>query len=422
MRIKNTATILFLLLLQISSSGQKPAITKEQYKKDFDFFWTTINDEYCYFEKKQTNWQQVKDIYAPLVDTVTGRAGFVSILEKAFNEIYDHHAILNTNTDSSRRLVPSGTDIWAEYINDKAVITELRKGFGAAACGMLAGMEVIAINDIPVNAAVKKFLPLAVQPVTNESKCYALRLLLAGNHVQPRKLKLKYQGIVKDYYPDSGGMLLEHISHPAKIESKLIGGIGYIKINDCLYDNELIPAFDSVMLAFKNTRSIILDLRETPGGGNTSVAKAILGWFINKEQFYQKHEYYAEEKSLGIKRSWVEIVSPRQGKYYSKPLVILCDHWTGSIAEGIVIGFDAFNRPNTTIVGTDMARLNGAVYTFEMPETKIRFTFPNERLYHVDGLPREEYIPTMFTNWQKGELKPGADLFMEKALQFLKNK
>jgi carboxyl-terminal processing protease len=184
----------------------------------------------------------------------------------------------------------------------------------------------------------------------------------------------------------------------------------------------MIPAFDSMMLAFKNTRSIILDLRETPGGGNTSVAKAILGWFINREQFYQKHEYYAEEKSLGIKRSWVEIVSPRQGKYYSKPLVILCDHWTGSIAEGIVIGFDAFNRPNTTIVGTDMARLNGAVYTFEMPETKIRFTFPNERLYHVDGLPREEYIPTIFINWQKGELKPGVDLFMEKALQFLKNK
>ena len=66
------------------------------------------------------------------------------------NEIYDHHAILNTNTDSSRRLVPSRTDIWAEFINGKPVITEVRKDFGAERSGITAGMEVIAVNDIPV--------------------------------------------------------------------------------------------------------------------------------------------------------------------------------------------------------------------------------------------------------------------------------
>jgi carboxyl-terminal processing protease len=176
------------------------------------------------------------------------------------------------------------------------------------------------------------------------------------------------------------------------------------------------------MQAFKNTQSLILDFRATPSGGNTSVAKAIIGWFTTKENFYQKHEYYAEEKSSGIKRSWVEIVSPRNGKYYGKPMAILCNHWTGSIAEGIVIGFDALNRPNTKIIGTDMARLKGAVYTFEMPNTKIRFTFPIERLYHVNGLPREEYIPSIFIDWQKAESKINSDIFIEKALQYLKTK
>ena len=147
-------------------------------------------------------------------------------------------------------------------------------------------------------------------------------------------------------------MGLEHIKYAAKIESNLFGNTGYIKINDCLYDNELIAAFDSIMQTLKNTQSLILDLRETPSGGNTSVAKAIIGWFIKEEHYYQKHEYYAEEKSSGIKRSWVEIVSPRKGKYYSKPIIILCNHWTGSIAEGIVIGFDALKRPGTKIIGT----------------------------------------------------------------------
>src|SRR5687767_4813181 len=109
--------LLFLVLSQLSSSGQTPGVTTEQYRQDFNYFWTTINDEYCYFNKKQTNWQKVKEIYTPVIDTITNRNQFVTVLEKALYEIYDHHAILNTNNDNSQRLVPAGADIWAEYIN-----------------------------------------------------------------------------------------------------------------------------------------------------------------------------------------------------------------------------------------------------------------------------------------------------------------
>ncbi len=69
-----------------------------------------------------------------------------------------------------------------------------------------------------------------------------------------------------------------------------------------------------------------------------------------------------------------------------------------------------------------MAQLNGAVYSYEMPNTKIHFTFTAEKLYHINGLPREEYIPPVFIDWRKEEEKPGRDVFMEKALQFLKLK
>ena len=419
--MKSIVFFLFLIVCQHASFGQA-RINTEQYRQDFSYFWTSIDDEYCYFNKKQTDWQKVRELYAPAIDTVKTRDQFVTILEKALYEIYDHHAILNTNTDSSLRLVPSGTDVWAEYINDKPVITEVRKELGVQLCGIVAGMEVVAINGVPVETAVKALLPKSVKTVDAEVKSFTLRLLLAGNHSQPRKFTLKYQGVIKDYFPDQSGLLLEHVSYSSKVEAKVIGTTGYIVINDCLYDNETIPAFDSVMQLLAGTKSLILDLRETPSGGNTSVAKAILGWFIDKEHFYQKHEYYADEKNTGIKRSWEEIVSPRKGKYYGRPLVILCNHWTGSIAEGIVMGFDGLKRPGTTIVGTEMARLNGAVYSYEMPNTKIHFTFPAERLYHISGLPREQYIPPVYIDWKKRDAKKGSDAFMIKALEFLKNK
>ena len=414
MTVKPLSLVSILLLSRLFLFGQNT--TTGQYKQDFNYFWTTINDEYCYFNKKQTDWEKVKKMYAPAMDSISSRDPFVSLLEKALYEIYDHHAILNTNTKYSQRLVPAGTDIWAEYIAEKPIITELRKGFGAEACGIAAGMEVIAINDIPVAAAIKDFLPGSLKREDNEAKNFALRLLCAGNHAQPRKLTLKYQGTIKDFFPDKDSSMLEHIQYPAKIESKLIGNIGYIRINDCLYDNDLIPAFDSVMQSFKNTSALILDLRETPSGGNTSVARAILGWFIDKDHFYQKHEYYGEEKSSGIKRSWEEIVSPRKGKYYSKPLIILCDHWTGSIAEGIVIGFDGLHRSSTQIIGTELARLNGAVYSFELPFPKYDLRFLPNGCTILMECPGKNLFPRCLLIGEKKKQNPEPIFLLQKHL------
>ncbi|MFN2439964.1 MAG: hypothetical protein ABR503_12245, partial [Chitinophagaceae bacterium] len=91
-------------------------MTKAQYAEDFNFFWNTIKTDYCYWDKKSTNWEKVKQVYSPLIDTITSRRSFVLLLEKVFYELYDHHASLNTNTQESQRLVPSGTDIWADYV------------------------------------------------------------------------------------------------------------------------------------------------------------------------------------------------------------------------------------------------------------------------------------------------------------------
>jgi carboxyl-terminal processing protease len=411
------AAALFMApLLLLSQPGGH--LSSKEYKADFEFFWKSIDEEYCYFNKKHTDWQRIREIYLPMIDTVQSRESFVTILEKTLSAIYDHHAGLNTNTPTSFRLVPTGTDIWAEYSGDKAMITEIRKGSGAESCGLIAGMEVIAINDEPVKSAIERSLPPTLKDADPEAWSYTLRTLLAGNHVQPRRITARNHDKQQDYYPDQAGMLLDHLDYPSLIESKLIGAIGYIRINNCLYDNNLVPAFDSVMQLMKNTTGLVLDLRETPSGGNTSVARAILGWFTSRDKFYQKHEYYYEEKSTGIKRSWEEIVSPRQGKRYTKPLVILCDHWTGSIAEGICIGFDALERPHTLVIGTQMARLNGAVYSYQLPNSGIHFSFPAERLYHVNGLPREQFVPTILI--KPKDLVPHTDPFMDKALQYLK--
>lgn len=401
------------------SSLSAQTVPDHRYKKDFDYFWKTINDNYCYWDKKQTDWNKVKIVYGAQMDTVTSIHSFVLLLEKVFNELYDHHASLNTNTLESQRLVPSGTDIWAEYINNNPVITEVRSGFGAEKTGLKAGMGIIAINDVPVEKAILSFLPAFMKQPDAESKNYALRHALAGRHSDNRKITVSYQGRPQVFYPDQPVNLLKaNNSAEELIRSEILdGNIGYILINDALGNNDLIPLFDAVLSKHSNTKAIIIDLRNTPGGGNTTVARAIMGRFITKEGVYQKHELTTEEKEYGIKRSWMEIVSPRE-PVYTKPLVILVDHWTGSVGEGITIGFDALKR--ATIIGTVMAGLNGANYSFAMPNTGIGFSFPAEKLFHVNGTRREKFQPHIKVDMTR---KKGVeDIILREALTFLNKK
>jgi len=410
--------LIFLICLSFPFCLIAQNMTSKQYKEDFDYLWHTVYDNYCYWNKKQTNWEKVRSVYSPLFDTVSSKGSFISLLEKVFYELYDHHASLNANTSESQRLVPTGADLWAEYRNGKPTITEVKQGSGAEKVGIKAGMQIIAVNDIAVEKAVQRFLPTCLKEPDTEAQDYALRLLLAGKHSQKRKITASYQNRPVEFYPDDPVNLLEYRDEKPDIEGKTLGpDIGYILIYNALGADRLIREFDSVLTTLTKTKALILDLRNTPSGGVTTVARSILGHFISKEGFYQKHELTAEEKESGVKRSWMEIVSPRK-PIYQKSLVILADHWTGSVGEGIVVGFDALKRG--IIIGTAMAALNGAIYSFRMPNTGIGFSFPAEKIFHVNGTARENFRPAI----EVDQLKKSSnkDYILQEALNYLKKK
>ena len=102
------------------------------------------------------------------------------------------------------------------------------------------------------------------------------------------------------------------LNREARLSSRLLpNNVGYIRLHDSLGDDRVIGEFDSALERYGNTTGLVLDLRDTPGGGNTTVARAILGRFVRTEQPYQKHVLPSEERQSGIRRSWLELVTPR---------------------------------------------------------------------------------------------------------------
>jgi C-terminal processing protease CtpA/Prc len=397
--------IIFLLLISTCTYAQT------KYQKDFDYYWTTVNDNFAYFDIQKTNWQKVKTIYQPLVDTITTTRSFVQLLENINNELYNGHISLNTNLPSSNRLIPTGADLWVRYQGKQFVITSIREDFGAARCGLKTGMRITRYNGIRIDSAIQYFLPKSVSAYDDKMYEYASNMLLAGRHNITRSVTALWNGIEKIYYPDSPVNYMDR-GFPEIIEyKKLPSQIGYIRIYNSLGNDALINSFDDALDSMWNTKGLIIDLRETPSGGNTTVARAIMSRFIEKEMPYQKHSLPREEKQYGVKQSWIELVSPR-GKIYKKPLVVLVNRWTGSMGEGIAIGFDGMKR--ASIVGEKMAGLLGAIYSFTLPETKIGFSIPVEKLFHINGTLREDFIPAFKVSDNKNYLAVAMSLLTKK--------
>lgn len=407
------ACLALLLLLLPATLRAQARLTPAQYQQDFDYFWTTIQENYAYFDRKQTDWGRVRALYAAQLPGITGKAQFTRLLENALQELYDNHASLSTNLPDSRRLLPSGTDAWAQFRQGKPVVVAVRAGFGAERVGLRPGMELVAVSDVPIARALPPLLPQTLKGPDEAAREVALNQALAGTHTTPRKLTVRAQGRTLELYPDQPAAQLENISYPRLLESRQLGPIGYIRINNSLGDNRLIAAFDSTLDALGATTGLVLDLRETPNGGNTTVARAMMGRFITQEQPYQRHEFVAEERRFGIRRSTLELVSPR-GRPYTRPLVVLVGYWTSSMGEGITIGFDAMHR--ATIIGPEMARLNGGITSYRLPNAGFGFNIPTERLYHVNGTPRERFVPAVGVGTPP---RSTADEALERALELL---
>lgn len=390
------------------------AQTHDEFRQDFDTAWRAASARYAYFDAKATSWADVPKLYADDLQRVSTRDGLVALLEEVLNELYDSHAQLNVNLANSPRLVPSGTDLWAQWRRGEATITDVRADSDAQRAGIRPGDVVVSIANTPIADAVDARLGRSYSHSVPAARDWALRAVLAGRHGVRRLMQLRQGNLIRTVELSARDQFDVRNAAPVS-HSRVAARIGYVRVNDSLGDDATIQAFDRALDDLGDTRALILDLRNTPSGGNSVVAKGILGRFVSRDLPYQRHVLPSEERDTGIRRSWLELVSPRGASAYRRPVAVLVGHWTGSMGEGLAIGFDATR--SGTVVGTEMAGLLGATDPIVLPHTGIGMNLPTERLYHVNGTPREAFRPGVLVDVAQSSSR--VDPFVEAALRVL---
>jgi C-terminal processing protease CtpA/Prc len=396
-----TAALLAGVLALAGAGACAADLTPAARVADFATFVQDFTDNYAYLDRAQKLWLSWPERYRAAVLDAQTPESYAAVIGAALDEIHDFHAEVRAHNPHRWLPVPTFADLWAKEDAGVAKVLAVRHGSDAERAGIKAGDRITAVGNQPLAAAMAARLTASVDNRDQQAREWALLSLLAGRADEARHFTVRS--------PDGAErevnlQLERHFERPvgALASGQLAGGIGWIRFNNSIGELSTVAAFDRALERLRTAAGLIIDLRDVPSGGESSVALGVMGRLVKSMLPYQHHRI-PNYGQADIERNWFEYVAPRGPFTYEAPVVVLVDHWTGSMGEGMAIGLDAMQR--ALVVGTPMAHLAGAVSDFTLPRTGIDVAFATEQLYHVNGKPRQDWLPPVLLP----DTAPGAD-------------
>lgn len=407
--------LIFLVVFNFScGNSQENYINHFKVKEDLNKIIGDLEANYVYLNEKGVDLKCIRNYYESQIKYIKREEDIVLLFEYLLDEFYDSHLILNTNRRSSYRL---SAPVYVSLKNGNFLVSSIWKTQILGAVPQIINAEIIKINGIDFNKAIEQFPSHCNDKNNAIAREWIANKVLAGRYNKPRVLTLKLKnGKLTTLDLDK----IKIRAEPYYLTSKKVGNLGVIRVNNALGKDILVTEFDRALNNLMDTKGLIIDLRNTVDGGNSYVARGIMGRFIEEPKPYQKHLFLEKSKDNPsanpvITRSWVEYVEPR-GETYTKPVRILVSRWTGSMGEGLAIGFEGMERGE--IVGSEMEKLAGGVSSFSFKNQTYGYRISTEKLFHLNGTARELYVPTHVVN----QTSTNKDEVLDKAIKLIKRK
>lgn len=354
-------------------------------------FTTLLRTSYGYFQRPGVDGEAVLAAFAPRAEAAPDRTAFVDVLQLVAANFADPHFVVGPLEPDDYGVIPTSGDLHATRQDGAARIVAVRDASPAAARRLRPGDRIVRIEGATVDAAIARACGRPASDLSAVQADHCLDMALAGVWKQPRHLALAGAGGPVQIDLAATAAMVRRIEALPPLTVERRGGAAVIRVNNALGRNETISAFHDALTRLLDVPVLVIDLRDTPSGGNTTVARGIMGHFVDGPRPYQMHVVPSEERQFGVPRRFVEYVMPIAPRYRGR-VVVIGGRWTGSMGEGLMIGFDALGVPTA---GSRLGGLLGALSNEVLPLSGAKVDIGEEQLFHVDGRPREDFVPRL---------------------------
>lgn len=355
----------------------------------FAEFERTLRESYAYLDRADLD----VDALLARARAEAGRAGSAAelrrVLHRATFAFADPHLLVGPLDDADPNVGPTSADLALTLKEDRLVVADVRAGSAADLAGVRPGWALRRVDGEAIEARAAALLGALVPEPTPRQRVYAATLVANGRRAGGRTIEFEVEGETRTLALENPRELARRVEALPPLEVREIGEVVVVRLGNSLGRQETIAAFDAMIASHAGWRGLILDLRNTPSGGNTDVARAIIGHFVDAARPYQVHEIPAVERATTVPRRFIELALPRAPRFSGR-LAVLGGRWTGSMGEGLVIGLHAAAGART--FASDMGDLLGALHVLELPASGAVLELGAEALFHVDGTPRADFV------------------------------
>lgn len=390
------AALMVAVALALIMSGPARADDKPPAPFDASVAWASfsklLHEEYSYFNRPGIDGDAILAAFAVRAKAARSDKEFIDTLQLVSHNFADPHFIVGPSDPTDWSIIPTSSDLFGSFDGSAFVIEQVRAGSDALAKGMRSGMTVRHIDGREPRAAIEAITGRSFSALSPVQINFAFNVALAGINRQTRSLDV-IDGYARQTFALAAAKdQAKRVQDGALLDVERHGMLGIIRINNSLGEQVLIEQFAQALATLKDTTTLLIDLRATPSGGNTVIARGIMGHFVDHDRPYQMHIISYEGRVLGPTRKFVEYVAP-YGAHYAGKVYVAGGRWTGSMGEGLMVGFDAIGA---TTVGSDFAHLLGALSNKTIDGSAAKVAIGTEELFTVTGLPRASYRPQLY--------------------------
>ncbi|MCV2883675.1 S41 family peptidase [Aestuariibacter sp. AA17] len=385
-------TVSILLLLSLLGLSAFVLHQKQSFDgaKAYSELKQALDEHYAYLDSAERNVAELTETFRSALVDADSQHSFIDKAQQYVKLFRDPHLNLGPYDENDISVYPTGADVYVTYENGNARVIDTKSGSAAHEANILPGDLILGIDEHSIDEAIFEVAGVDSERLSNGQRDYALNVALGGKRYQPRQFIIEQQGEKRTVSLAAGYDSINALNDGPAVSFKRLNNIGYIRFNNGLGNQQTVSGFHSALEQLTGVEAFIIDMRNTPSGGNTGVAEPILGHFVKEPTAYQQYKVQTGGKSYGDADMQQAIVTPTS-PFISQPFVVLAGRWTGSMGEGMTIAFDALGAK--AVIGAPMADLLGGIKRVELPTSGAWLEVGFERLYHINGTFREDFEP-----------------------------
>ncbi|MCU0239960.1 MAG: S41 family peptidase [Pyrinomonadaceae bacterium] len=402
--------LFYLLIILFAVNVSFAQITTENRQKIFNQVWKTINEKYYDENFNGVDWDKVKTIYQPKIETAKNDDEFYGVIKAMVRELQDAHTRFWTPKEAElkKNKQYSGIGLNVDEIEGKLVIVSVAANSEEEKNGIKVGMLIEKIDGRDsfeiykeAQTSIKSSSPQAV-------KVLSLRSLFRGKTDSKITLTLTD----KDNKTADFTITRRIIDKSLEVESKRLDeNIGYIKFDT--FDSKLFDNLKKAVESLKDTNGLIIDLRDN-GGGEITVVMKLAAMLLDKKTSFGKTKWREKQPK--------EFFIDGKGETtYKNPIAILIDKDSASGSELLSQGLQESGRAK--IFGsTSCGCLLGIAGAKEIKDGELEFSqigFVSAKGYVVEN---KGVVPDTVIDVKIADFQNSNDRILKEAKNYLLSK